>query len=62
MPTRDGEEGAALGRERGEDPHADDVALGAPRARELGVLLVPHQPDVHADQREQDARAAAARG
>jgi hypothetical protein len=53
---RDGEERAALGRERGEDAHADDVALGAPRTRELGVLLVPHQPDVHADQREQDAR------
>ncbi len=53
----DGEERAALRRERRQDADADDVVLGAAGpGGELGVLLVPDQADVHGDERQQDAR------
>ena len=49
------EERAGLDREVRVHGLADDVALGAALARHLGVLLVHHQEQVRADQRQQQA-------
>ena len=43
-------------REHRHHAHADDIALGAARPRELGVLLEPHHRQVRADQCEKDRR------
>ncbi len=50
------EEPGRLERERRQDADPDDVALRLAGAGELGVLLVPDQAQVHADQRRQDPR------
>ncbi len=50
------EERAGLDREHRHHAHAHDIGLGAPGARELRVLLEPHQRQVRTDERQDDAR------
>ena len=50
------EEAVGLEEERRVELRADDDVLGLARAGEVGVLLVPQDHHVRADQREQDAR------
>src|ERR1035441_4915975 len=47
---------AGSGQEVREEGLADDVLLGVPLGRHLGVLLVEHDEQVRGDQRQQDAR------
>ncbi len=50
------EQAARLRGEHREEPVADDVVLGPPRAWELGVLLLDQDQQVHGDQAQQDRR------